>query len=130
MPYFGLHLTIDGYGGDKEKLNSASLVRDILNDLPRRLKMKKLTDPLIKKVPPLSEKDPGGISGFVIISESHISIHAFPDRGFISIDVYTCQNQLDKDFVIQYFTEKFNLQETETNFIVRGTKYPLSNQKV
>jgi len=49
------------------------------------------------------KKDPGGWSGFVIIAESHISIHTFPARRFVSIDVYTCKNGLKKDFIIFYY---------------------------
>lgn len=38
------------------------------------------------------KKGPGGWSGFAVIQESHISIHTFPERGFLSADVYTCRN--------------------------------------
>ena len=33
---------------------------------------------------------PQGVSGVVIISESHLTIHSFPEHGYASIDVYTC----------------------------------------
>ena len=72
-------------------------------------------------------KDPGGFSGFVIIAESHISLHTFPKRGFISADVYTCQNGLDREKIEKYLIEKFSLKQTEVNFVIRGTKYPETN---
>jgi len=59
---------------------------------------------------------------FVIHS---ISIHTFPHRGFVSIDVYTCKSGMDRDFVSDYFIKIFDLKDIETNFIVRGTKYPV-----
>ena len=73
------------------------------------------------------KKDPGGFSGFVMIIESHISIHTFPARGFVSADVYTCQNGLDTDLIAAYLKEAFDLQDIEQNFIIRGTKYPSTN---
>ncbi|WP_199615654.1 adenosylmethionine decarboxylase [Paenibacillus alkalitolerans] len=34
--------------------------------------------------------EPFGVSGVVVISESHLSIHTFPEHGYASLDVYTC----------------------------------------
>ena len=124
---FGEHLTIDGYGGDPEKLNSRELVYRVLYELPEALEMHKLADPQVYLAPDTQGKDPGGWSGFVIVAESHISIHTFPARKFLSADVYSCKCGLNLPFIENYFKEKFGLQETETNFIKRGTKYPVCN---
>ncbi|BFT95027.1 MAG: adenosylmethionine decarboxylase [Minisyncoccus archaeiphilus] len=123
---FGEHFTIDGYEGNFDKLNNADLVKDCLNDLPEKLKMKKLAEPEVYfAAGDPNTKDLGGWSGFVVIAESHISIHTFPHRGFVSIDVYTCKSGMDRDFVSDYFIKIFDLKDIETNFIVRGTKYPV-----
>ncbi|KKQ27373.1 MAG: S-adenosylmethionine decarboxylase proenzyme [Candidatus Magasanikbacteria bacterium GW2011_GWC2_37_14] len=122
--HFGIHLTIDGYRGDPVKLNNLELVFRCLHDLPELVGMKKLSEPLIVEAPPVNEKDSGGISGFVMINTSHISCHTFPKRKFVSIDVYTCKEELDENFVINYFKEVFSLEEVEVHSIKRGTKYP------
>ncbi len=124
---FGEHLTIDGYGGNHEKLNSRELVLDLLSELPQKLEMKTLSEPVIYFAEGNNGKDPGGWSGFVVIEESHISIHTFPGRRFVSADVYTCKNGMDTDFILNYFKEKFDLEDIESNFIKRGTKYPKEN---
>lgn len=124
---FGEHLTIDGYCGNFHKLNDKNLVHQCLEELPDLLKMKKLCKPHVYRAPDNQIKDPGGWSGFVVVAESHISIHTFPARKFVSIDVYTCCNGLDTEFVAGYFKEKFGLQDVETNFIKRGTRYPACN---
>ncbi|KKQ78178.1 MAG: S-adenosylmethionine decarboxylase proenzyme [Candidatus Zambryskibacteria bacterium RIFCSPLOWO2_01_FULL_39_39] len=121
--HFGEHLTIDGYGGSKEKLNNKELVLECLNELPEQLGMHKLAEPVVYSAPNNDKKDPGGWSGFVVIAESHISIHTFPDNGFLSADVYTCKNGMDNEFILNYFKEKFDLQDIEHNFIKRGTRY-------
>lgn len=120
---------IDGYGGSYEKLNDQSFVLSCLQELPEKLGMRKLADPEVYFAAGNDKKDPGGWSGFVVIMESHISVHTFPARGFVSIDVYTCQNNIDKDTIVGYFSDKFDLEDTEINFVVRGQKYPTENTR-
>lgn len=125
--HFGEHLTLDGYGGTFEKLNNRDLVLSCLSDLPNQLGMHCLSEPVVYFAEPNHIKDPGGWSGMVVIAESHISIHTFPKRNFVSIDVYTCKNGMDTAFVIEYFKKVYDLQEVETNFLKRGTRYPIKD---
>jgi len=124
---FGEHLTIDGYGGNPEKLNNREIVLKLLSDLPEKTGMHKIIEPVMTEFPGNDLKDPGGFSGFVMIAESHISVHTFPQRQFVSMDVYTCKNGMDKDFICQYIKDLFELEDLEVNFIKRGTKYPVDN---
>lgn len=118
---------LDGYQGNFEKLNDKKLILQCLNELPELLGMHKLTKPAVYAAPDNGKKDPGGWSGFVVIAESHISIHTFPARGFVSIDAYTCKNGLDMKFIVNYFKKVFDLADIEENFVMRGKKYPKSN---
>ena len=127
MAHFGEHLMIDGYGGDKAKLNDKELVWKCLDELPELTGMGKLSKPEVYFAEGNDGKDPGGWSGFVIIVESHISIHTFPARGFLSVDVYTCKNGMDTKFILDYFKKSFGLQDIEQNFVKRGTRYPSQN---
>lgn len=127
MIHFGEHLTVDGYGGAFEKLDDKDLVLKCLNELPEKIGMKKFAEPSMYRAEANDKKDPGGWTGFVVVQESHISIHTFPARGFISADVYTCKNGLDVEFVLDYFKNAFELQDIEQNFIKRGTRYPKDN---
>lgn len=126
--HFGEHLTIDGYGGNFQKLNDKELVLSFLKEIADMLEMKILLGPEIVEAPDTGHKDPGGWSGFVIIQESHISIHTFVQRGFLTADIYSCKNGIiNVDLFKKYITEKFNLKDLETNFIKRGKKYPREN---
>jgi len=122
--HFGEHIMIDGYGGAFAKLNSRELVASCLSELPRKLMMSPLSEPQVYWAEGNGKKDPGGWSGFVVIAESHISIHTFPTRAFVSIDVYSCRNGLPVNDIIAYFVDKFSLLEVEKNFINRGTRFP------
>lgn len=125
--HFGEHLTLDGYGGSYEKLDDRELVLSCLLELPEKLGMHPLAEPVVYAAADNQLRDPGGWSGFVVIAESHISIHTFPKRRFVSIDAYTCKNGMDTGIAIEYFREKFDLDETETNLVIRGKKYPQEN---
>jgi len=124
---FGEHITIDGYGGDYELLNRKEVVSSVLSDLTEKLGMKMLSRPMVVSAPGNWAKDPGGWSGVEIIAESHISIHTFPKRRFMSADVYSCRNGLDVKKIVAYFTKTFKLSDVETHFIRRGTRYPAEN---
>ncbi len=125
--HFGEHITIDGYDGDPDLLNNEDLIVHAVSELASLLGMHPLSEIKILAAPDNQIKDPGGWSAFLVIAESHISIHTFPRRRFVSADVYTCQNGLDVEFVVNYFIKKFGLGEVEKNFIKRGLKYPEHN---
>jgi S-adenosylmethionine decarboxylase len=127
MPHFGEHLTYDGYGGDYAALDSRATVVQALTDLVVKLGMARLGGPDVYRAPDNGKKDPGGWTGMVVLQESHISIHTFPARGFISADVYTCKNGLDVDAIKQFFRARFKIADEEVHFIRRGTRYPLHN---
>ena len=120
---FGTHLTLDGYGADSSRLGDMHLVFKSLDELPGLLKMKKITTPYVVYYPGNNKKDSGGYSGFVMIAESHISVHTFPKNRFVSIDVYTCQGDLDVAKAIAYFRKIFGIREVEKHVIKRGFKF-------
>ena len=122
--HFGEHMTIDGYFGDSDLLNDKENVRTAIDNLPDKLGMKKLSQTEVYFAKGNNIKDPGGWSAFVVIEESHISVHTFPSIGFVSIDVYTCRNGLDQWRIVDYFQQRFGLKEVEVNFIKRGLKFP------
>jgi len=112
-----MHLIIDGYNGDKQKLQDLELVRNILDEYPSKIGMKKIMSPYV-----LTHKDSKvencGISGFVIIAESHISIHTFPERNCINVDIFSCKN-FETTQAVEYIQEKFELKKVETKIINR-----------
>ena len=121
---FGVHLMLDAYFGDEAKLNDMGLVYTVLDELPVLLGMHKIIIPYVVRADANDKKDPGGYSGFVMIAESHISIHTFPKKGFASIDVYTCQSKLDTKKICSYFEQQFGFQELEIRDTKRGLKFP------
>ncbi|MFC4403695.1 adenosylmethionine decarboxylase [Gracilibacillus xinjiangensis] len=63
---------------------------------------------------------PFGVSGVVIISESHLTIHSFPEHGYASIDVYTCGDIIDPHVAVQYIQDELDAKTTEIIEVPRG----------
>ncbi|WP_058307132.1 adenosylmethionine decarboxylase [Gracilibacillus massiliensis] len=63
---------------------------------------------------------PFGVSGVVIISESHLTIHSFPEHGYASIDVYTCGDMIDPHVAVAYIEEQLEAKSTEKIEVPRG----------
>ena len=70
---------------------------------------------------------PQGVSGVVIISESHLTIHSFPEHGYASVDVYTC-GDLDPTIAAKYIAEALGSTSSELVEIPRGMG-PVSVEK-
>ena len=124
MSHFGEHVTYDGYKADPARLDSREAVLTSLRDLPAELGMRILAGPEVHFAPSNNGKDPGGWTGAVILHESHITVHTFPGRGFVSADVYTCQNGIDVDGVRDFFRARFGASDDEVNHLRRGLRYP------
>jgi S-adenosylmethionine decarboxylase len=124
---FGVHLMLDGYGCDPLRLADRAGLEALLHRLPAELGMHTICAPVVVEVGPLNSKDPGGLSGFVMIAESHLSFHTFPARRFISIDVYTCQNDLDSDGVAARLQAAFGIMDADLHVQKRGLRYPAEN---
>lgn len=126
---FGYHLTLDLYGCPLEKLTSFNGCYTLLESLPSKLDMHELMPPyliLAESNEDKGGKDPGGITGYITIAESHISLHTFGKRGFVSLDVYSCKKFSYED-ATKYITEYFEPKEVESHTLDRGTKYPSEN---
>ena len=82
---FGLHLTLDGYEGSYERLTNLDVIYEFLDTCPDMIHMTKIMPPYAFKYHGKVPED-WGSPGFVLIAESHISIHTFPDRGYLSLD--------------------------------------------
>lgn len=124
---FGIHLMLDGYGADPRKLKDINSLMDMLKSIPVSMGMHTISEPLVVEVGPKNRKDPGGLSGFVLIAESHLSFHTFPNRGFVTIDLYTCQNDLDSEKLIKELVEAFSITDFDSFIQKRGTRYPSEN---
>ena len=123
MSEFGLHATIDASRCNKRKLASVTLVYDILDKLPIKIGMTKMTLPYVVKWLDKFSHGTEGISGFVMIAESHISIHTFPDQDYVFMDIFSCK-EFDAQMAIKYLVDAFEASKYEKNILKRGFDFP------
>lgn len=119
---YGLHLMIDGYGAPPHRLNDVALLYATLMHLPEQIGMRRVGFPHIIEV---NESPITGLSGFTFIMESHISVHTYSERGFVTLDVYSCKS-FDAQEVARLLQAAFQFKTFETNLLVRGRQFHTS----
>lgn len=119
---FGRSLHIDLYGVRSKLCDDLGFCYTLLDDLTNRLGMHKQAPPFIFRSPDQQYPDKAGLSGWVPLIESGISIHTLTLTGFVSIDIYTC-GCLDVADAIGYLTERLAASHCEHHYLVRGKSY-------
>ncbi len=96
----GKHLTIEIYDAEEHILNSVEILKagclKVVRDSGATI-----LDSSFRKF------DPQGISGFIVIAESHFSIHTWPEHRYAAVDLFTCGTSIDYDAAIQSMGEVF-----------------------
>lgn len=122
---YGPHLTADLYGCPPELLSSIDHVYEYLDKGPTKIGMNKVMPPYVFRfdaLPPLLP-DESGLSGFVIISESHFAVHTYPEKGILFLDIFSCKSFSHQE-AINDVVEHFKAENYETNLSMRGKEYP------
>ena len=116
-----MHLVVDGYGADPQKLQDEELVSRFLDEYPSAIGMTKIISPQVYTYRGKTPED-WGLSGFVLIAESHISIHTFPDRGYVNIDIFSCK-EFDPAASLGDVKATFSLADVRVWTLERGLDY-------
>lgn len=122
--FFGPHLTLDLNDCNPDKISDFDLIFDTLNHLPDKIGMTKITQPYVFKYAGLVPEDKG-ITGFIVIAESHISIHSFQEKNYVFIDLFSCK-PFDYAYAQQYLIETFESRTPSINVVRRGLDFPRS----
>ena len=83
--------------------------------------MTKISKPTVLKYAAPQEED-SGLSGFVVIAESHISVHTFPQRNYVNIDVFSCK-AFDSKRALKDIQHIFGLQRVKSWVVERGLEH-------
>jgi S-adenosylmethionine decarboxylase len=115
-----VHLMLELYGCDRQILSDESLVRSVLEEYPTRVEMEKVSPVHLYQIETSNPLD-AGLSGFVVIAQSHISLHAWPEYGEVDIDICSCKEFSQGD-AIAFAKQMFQTDDVEAHFVVRGTR--------
>lgn len=126
---FGEHLIFDAYGCNPKKLNDMEFLHNLLYRIAEKADMHVLAPAYLVKADgneTLGGKDPGGYSGFLLIMESHISIHTFVKRGYVTIDLYSCK-PFNSEGIVEFLEYELDAKDYSVFKMDRGLKYPAEN---
>jgi S-adenosylmethionine decarboxylase len=108
------------YNIERETLSNERLIRSVLDQYPSRVGMEKVSPVHLYDIETSNPLD-AGLSGFVVIAQSHISLHAWPEYREVDIDICSCKEFSQED-AIAFAKEIFQTDDVETHFVVRATR--------
>lgn len=109
----GRHVLAELYGCDLQTLDDQERVRQYMIDAALAAGAE-IRECVFHKF------SPQGVSGVVVISESHLAIHTWPELGYAAVDVFTCGDRVDPWDACKYLVEKFQAGHMTASEIRRG----------
>jgi S-adenosylmethionine decarboxylase len=109
----GRHILVELHDCDREALNNLGLIREVM--------LKAAIDcGAVILGESFHRFSPQGVSGVVVIAESHISIHTWPEYGYAAADVFTCGTSVNPEIAAQVLIEKLGSKNHTVTEIKRG----------
>jgi S-adenosylmethionine decarboxylase proenzyme len=109
----GRHLLVELHDCNKEALNDLDLLRKVMLEAATECGAVVLGDSFHRF-------SPQGVSGVVIIAESHLSIHTWPEYGYAAVDVFTCGTSVQPEIAAEVLVEKLGSRNHSLVEIPRG----------
>ncbi|MDI7245964.1 MAG: adenosylmethionine decarboxylase [Bacillota bacterium] len=109
----GRHILCEAYECDPEVLDNIETVREVMVDAALRAGAE------IREVA-FHKFSPQGVSGVVVISESHLAIHTWPEYRYAAVDVFTCGEKVDPMVACRYIRDRFKARRIVASEVKRG----------
>jgi len=109
----GRHLLLELYDCDTEALNSLDVVKGSMVEAAKRAQAT-IVDVAFH------EFNPFGISGVVVIAESHLAIHTWPEFRYAAVDVFSCGETLQPQVAVDYLVEQLGAARASVVELQRG----------
>ncbi len=113
MHSLGTQIVAELYACDKERLNDVAFVKQAMLAAARDSGATIVADAF-------HHFSPHGVSGAVIIAESHLSIHTWPEYGYAAVDLFTCGNTVDGEKAFLSLKQALGAQQVSTMELHRG----------
>jgi len=108
----GRHILVEYYNCDPEVLRDPEVIENYMNEAAERCGAT-----IVQSC--FHHFNPWGVSGAVIISESHLTIHTWPEYGYAAVDLFTC-GEINPWAGFDYLEEKLASERSESTEIPRG----------
>lgn len=112
----GVEYIVDAFGCAPERLVSLGALQAVVAGLVNDLRLHAIGEPLWHVF-----GEPGGISGVVLLAESHLTVHTFPERGYAAFNLYHCGHDAQWPWAFR-LREFLGSQRVVVRTIVRGNE--------
>lgn len=109
----GHHYIVEASGCDPKIISSVEKIQQIL------VKAAEIAGTQVWSIS-VNRFPPKGVSGVIVISESHISVHTWPEYGYGALDFYTCGESTDPEKAVFFAVEAFGASTSHITEITRG----------
>ena len=113
MKALGKHILAEFFECDHEILKDTELIEKMMNEAAE-----KCGATIVQSA--FHTFNPYGVSGVVVISESHLAIHTWPELGYAAVDVFTCGDTVDPWVACDYLKEAFKAENVDAVVMNRG----------
>ena len=113
MKALGTHIVCELSGCDARALTDIDGVRETLQQAARESRATIMETAFHRF-------EPQGVSGVVVLAESHISIHTWPETGYAAMDFYTCGDHTDPWLACEFAAKAFGAKNMITTEVKRG----------
>ncbi len=111
--YLGRQILAEYYGCDSDVLHDNRRIEELMLEAARQANMT-----IVESV--FHHFNPYGVSGAVIISESHITIHTWPEYRYAAVDLFTCGEEGDPQAAFGYLLEGLGASHHSVSEMKRG----------
>lgn len=113
MNALGRHLLVELHDCNREALNDLDLIREIMVKAAIDCGAVVLGDSFHRF-------SPQGVSGVVVIAESHLSVHTWPEYGYAAADIFTCGTTVDPQVAAEVLIEGLGCRNPNLTEVQRG----------
>jgi S-adenosylmethionine decarboxylase len=110
---FGDHYLIDLHGCDSDVIATVAQTEAALLDAARRC-----GSTIIEY--DFHQFSPHGVSGVILIAESHFSVHTWPENDFAAVDIFTSGEKMQPDVAIRILEAAFRAKKVDVMKVTRG----------
>jgi S-adenosylmethionine decarboxylase len=107
------HTLLEYHGCDRSLVKHADQVRSIFLEAVRLGRGTIVTDVF-------HTFSPFGVSGVVVIAESHVTVHTWPEHGYAAVDIFSCSQHLDRVAIRRFLKDAFHATEVRQKTVRRG----------
>ena len=107
------HLLVDLYGCPADLLNDITALETVMIEAAHQADATVINSMFHRF-------SPCGVSGVVVIKESHLTIHTWPEQGFAAIDLFTCGAQINPGRALTHLKRALQSTRAEVQQLARG----------